>query len=246
MYENLQVPTVIFENNDLMVVNKPYGMVVNRADTTRHMITLQDWIESEFKFHDLQLTSDKESDFYKRAGIVHRIDKETSGALIVAKNEEVFINLQAQFKEKTVEKMYIALCHGKVTPPEGTIDVPVGRLPWNRKKFGVIAEGRQSVTDYKVEKTYTSMNKETLSLVQAFPQTGRTHQIRVHMRYLGFPIFGDFLYAGRKISRRDRKYLNRHFLHAAQIVFTNPSDGKRVTAKAELPKELVDFLSLLD
>lgn len=242
-------PSVIYENDDLLVVNKPYGMVVNRADTTRHMITLQDWIEKEFSASIRQLADqfpvNKESDFYKRAGIVHRIDKETSGALLVAKNEEVFIRLQTQFKEKTVDKMYIALCHGLVTPAEGTIDVPVGRLPWNRKKFGVIAEGRQSVTKYTVEQTYISPQKETLSLVHAFPQTGRTHQIRVHMQYLNHPIFGDPLYAGRKTSRKDRKYLNRHFLHAANIAFTNPQDGKRVTVDAPLPQELVDFLALL-
>ncbi len=242
---HVPTPTVLFENDDLFVVNKPYGMVVNRADTTRHMVTLQDWVESKFTVFCSQFTGDKEADFYKRAGIVHRIDKETSGALIIAKNEKTFYALQIQFKEKTVDKMYIALCHGAVTPVEGVIDVPVGRLPWNRKKFGVIAEGRQSVTKYRVEKTLVSPEKETLSLVHAFPQTGRTHQIRVHMRYLNHPIFGDHLYAGRKISRRDRKYLDRHFLHAAKISFTNPHDKKRITVESPLPDELVDFLSLL-
>ena len=249
-------PSIIFENDDMFVVNKPYGMVVNRADTTRHMVTLQDWIEEKFKTspkgtsyfvaaNDSKLKVEEESDFYKRAGIVHRIDKETSGALLIAKNEEAFAALQLQFKEKTVDKMYVALCHGAVTPLEGTIDVPVGRLPWNRKKFGVIAEGRQSVTKYRVEKTFVSPQKETLSLVYAYPQTGRTHQIRVHMRYLNYPIFGDLLYAGRKNARRDRMYLERHFLHAAKISFTNPRDKKRITVEAPLPSELVDFLALL-
>lgn len=245
MSDQVTVPKLVFENSDLMVVNKPFGMVVNRADTTRHMQTLQDWIEEEFKDHLEQPGVDKESEFFKRAGIVHRLDKETSGALIVAINEQSFVNLQGQFKAKTVEKMYVALCHGKVTPEEGTIDVPVGRLPWNRKKFGVHADGRQSITNYKAVKNYVSPNKEQLTLVHAYPVTGRTHQIRVHMRYLGFPIFGDFLYAGRKNSRRDRKYLNRHFLHAKNISFTNPSDGERLNVEAELPPELVDFLSVL-
>lgn len=238
-------PEILFENDDLLVVNKPFGMIVNKSDTTHEFYTLQDWAEENVTYQIPNIKEKLETDFVKRAGIVHRIDKETSGALIVAKNEESFVALQKQFKDKTVHKMYIALCHGKVTPAEGTIDVPVGRLPWNRKKFGVIAEGRASVTNYKVVAHYTGPNKEVLSLVHAFPETGRTHQIRVHMRYLGFPIFGDPLYAGRKNSRRDRKYLERHFLHAAKISFLNPADGKDLTVEAPLPPELVDFISSL-
>lgn len=242
---NQLIPNIIFQNEDLFIINKPYGMVVNKADTTKAMYTVQDWVEEEnMKDGKLKL-GDEESDFYKRAGIVHRIDKETSGALIIAKNEKTFLELQAQFKNKTIQKKYIALCHGHVKPEEGVIDVPVGRLPWNRRKFGVIADGRASITRYALERTYRSPKKETLSLVNCFPETGRTHQIRVHMRYIGFPIFGDPLYAGRKNSRSDRKLLERHFLHAQEISFTNPSDSTTQTVVAPLSSELVDFLSLL-
>jgi 23S rRNA pseudouridine1911/1915/1917 synthase len=237
-----QTPTIVFENDDLIVVNKPFGMVVNKADTTRYLYTLQDWVE-ESKM--IQLDPNSESDFHKRAGIVHRIDKETSGALLIAKNEETFIALQKQFKEKTITKEYIALCHGHIKPEEGTIDVPIGRLPWNRKKFGVLAEGRESITRYRLKRIYKSPAKEELSLVDCFPETGRTHQIRVHMRHLGFPIFGDPLYAGRKNSKRDRKMLDRHFLHAHKISFTNPSDQKRLEVTVPLSSELVDFLAML-
>lgn len=236
-------PHILFENDDLFVIDKPYGMVVNNADSTHAMYTVQDWVEEREK---KPFVGDKDSDFYKRAGIVHRIDKETSGALIIAKTQEAFFALQKQFKEKTVSKMYIALCHGKVTPDSGTINVPVGRLPWNRTKFGVIADGRESLTEYSVKKYYQSPTKEPLSLVYAYPHTGRTHQIRVHMRYLGFPIFGDILYAGRKNSKRDRKYLARHFLHAAKIEFENPSNEEKITVDSPLPQELVDFISLLN
>ncbi len=236
-------PQILFQDDDIAVVDKPYGMVVNRADTTKHMVTLQDWID-EHRLIQVE-ESDIESDFLKRSGIVHRIDKETSGALIIAKNEESFRNLQGQFKNKTVKKMYVALCHGKVTPEKGTINVPVGRLPWNRKKFGVIADGRESITDYEVDKYLVSPTKEPLTLVHAYPLTGRTHQIRVHMRYLGFPIFGDATYAGRKTARRDRKYLDRHFLHASKLIFNHPKKQTEITVESPLPVELVDFINSL-
>lgn len=240
------IPTVVFENDDLFVVNKPFGMVVNNADTTKDMYTLQDWIEESGKIPlGEHYTGDKESDFYKRAGIVHRIDKETSGALIIAKNETAFLALQKQFKEKTIHKKYVALCHGHIKPEEGIIDVPVGRLPWNRRKFGVIADGRESRTRYALEQTYIGPSKEVLSLVNCFPETGRTHQIRVHMRYIGFPIFGDPLYAGRKNSRRDRKFLERHFLHAQEISFSNPLDSKEIKVVVPLSPELVSLLETL-
>ncbi|HRN96170.1 MAG TPA: RluA family pseudouridine synthase [Candidatus Levybacteria bacterium] len=240
-----QPPSIIFENDFLFVINKPYGMVVNKADTTKDMYTVQDWVEAEFTTFGHTFTGDKDSDFYKRAGIVHRIDKETSGALIIAKNEETFFALQKQFKEKTVHKKYVALCHGHIRPEEGVIDVPVGRLPWNRRKFGVVADGRESRTKYALDRTYNAPNKEVLSLVNCFPETGRTHQIRVHMRYIGFPIFGDPLYAGRKNSKRDRKLLERHFLHAQEVSFINPSDKERISVVAPFPPELVDFLATL-
>jgi 23S rRNA pseudouridine1911/1915/1917 synthase len=180
-----------------------------------------------------------------RAGIVHRIDKETSGALLIAKNEESFLNLQSQFKEKTIEKTYMALCHGHIRPEEGTIDLPLGRLPWNRRKFGVLPDGRASVTRYTLKKIYTSPTKEELSFVECYPETGRTHQIRVHMRHIGFPIFGDELYAGRKNSKRDRKLLARHFLHAHTIIFTDPITKERIKVECPLSIELIDFLNTL-
>lgn len=242
----MQTPTIIFENDSLFVINKPYGMVVNKADTTKAMYTVQDWVE-EHKFNTYidNKTVNKDTDFFKRAGIVHRIDKETSGALLIAKNEETFLALQKQFKEKTIEKTYIALCHGHIKPEEGIIDLPLGRLPWNRRKFGVLPDGRPSVTRYVLKKLYTSQTKEVLSYVECFPETGRTHQIRVHMRHIGYPIFGDELYAGRKNSKRDRKLLERHFLHAHTIIFSHPLTSERIRVECPLSAELIDFLQTL-
>src|SRR3989344_4931033 len=181
----------------------------------------------------------------KRAGIVHRLDKETSGILLVAKTPQAFENLQKQFKERIVKKTYIALAHGKIDEETGEIRVPVGRLPWNRKRFGIIPGGRDSITKYKILKIkYQIINgkKEPLTLLELYPETGRTHQIRVHLKYFNHPIFSDFLYAGRKTARSDRKILGRVFLHAAKISFKHPQTGKEVTFESPLPQDLREFL----
>lgn len=232
-------PKVIFEDTVLMVIDKPAGMTVNKADTTKGEETVQDWVESRSKIKDQVLEIDRETDFYKRAGIVHRLDKETSGVLLVAKTQEAFENLQLQFKERKVEKKYIALVHGKVSLEEGEITVPVGRLPWNRKRFGVLSGGREASTKYKVISGYTL---SSYTLLELYPKTGRTHQIRVHLKYFGHPIVSDPLYGGRKQARNDRKVLPRVFLHASRIGFYHPLTKEFIFYESLLPKELEEFL----
>ncbi len=254
-------PRVIFEDEDLLVLDKPAGMIVNKADTTKDQITVQDWVETYLGVPRVSqgeeigsprgtrdtLTAPRDT-FLARAGIVHRLDKETSGILLVAKNLESFTNLQAQFKERKVQKTYVALAHGKIEPEEGEINVAVGRLPWNRKRFGVIADGRESVTKYKVLgiKYYVSgKTKEPLSLVELNPKTGRTHQIRVHLQYIHHPIFSDPLYAGRKTSRNDRQSLPRVFLHASKISFFHPKTNESISFESPIPSDLNNFLMSL-
>ena len=260
-------PKVIFEDKDLLVLDKPAGMIVNRSDTTAGEKTVQEWVEEYLKVskeEEVSKVSNGEdktpfdtfdtfvspSDTFKaRAGIVHRLDKETSGILLVAKTPQAFVNLQAQFKERKVQKTYIALAHGRIEPIEGEIDVSVGRLPWNRKRFGVISEGRGSITKYKLIKNYKLKNKnseEELSLVELYPKTGRTHQIRVHLQYIHHPIFADPLYAGRKTSRNDRKLLSRIFLHASKISFYHPRTNELITFESLLHYELDKFLHSLN
>jgi 23S rRNA pseudouridine1911/1915/1917 synthase len=240
---------VIYEDDEILVLDKPSGITVNKADTTKEELTVQDWLEQRFQTQHVLSGADENSDFFTRAGIVHRIDKETSGILIVAKTAESFVNLQAQFKERKVEKTYVALAHGHFNAPEGEISVPVGRLPWNRKRFGVLAGGKEATTRYRAISNFKfliSKNKEEeLTLLELYPKTGRTHQIRVHLKYLNRPIFGDALYAGRKTSRDDRKFLPRFFLHAKKIIFYHPKTGERIEFESPLPYELQSFLDFL-
>lgn len=241
------VPTIIFENDDLFVIDKPAGITVNNSETTKNQLTVQDWIEEKVKFSKNNINIDAESDFYKRVGIVHRLDKETSGLLIIAKNIYSFENLQKQFKERTVKKVYQSLAHGNIAPSTGEINVPVGRLPWSRKQFGILPGGRESKTLYKVLKRYIDLNsKEILSLVELYPMSGRTHQIRVHLKYIGHPVFSDFLYAGRKTARKDRNKLPRVFLHAFQISFFDPKTGEIIKLESPLPIQLQEFIGTLN
>lgn len=248
---------VLYEDDDMMVINKPAGITVNRAETTKHETTVQDWAEEKIglipyssatnELPDPQSVYDPIVEFAKRGGVVHRLDKETSGILLLAKNPTAFIKLQEQFKERTVKKVYRALAHGEITPQEGEINVPVGRLPWNRKQFGIVPGGRESKTIYKILHYYKNpKTKEKLSEVELYPHSGRTHQIRVHLKYIGHPIFADFLYAGRKTSRNDRKILPRVFLHAAKISFKHPTKDVSLSFEAPLPDELATALQMFE
>lgn len=244
--------SIIFEDADMLVVNKPSGVTVNRSDTTRAEQTLQDMVESYLDLKPYRSTvqpgeiKPSAEVFKERSGIVHRLDKETSGILLVAKTLPAFEKLQQEFKERVVHKSYIALAHGILKPSEGEISVPVGRLPFNRKRFGVVAGGRESLTRYKVRFLYQMpKTKEVLSLVDLYPETGRTHQIRVHLKHINKPIVSDELYAGRKTARNDRKLLSRLFLHAARITFLHPTTAQEVSFDAPLPEELAQFLQML-
>jgi 23S rRNA pseudouridine1911/1915/1917 synthase len=232
---------IIYEDNDILVLDKPSGITVNNSDTTKNEKTVQDFVEEMLHIKNLRPMDKEDADFYQRSGIVHRIDKETSGILLVAKNKESFEKLQSQFKERKVNKAYLALVHGHVDSPEGEIIVPVGRLPWNRKKFGVLAGGKEAITHYRVLEKL----QNPFTLLELIPKTGRTHQIRVHLKYFNHPIFGDFLYAGRKTSRQDRKILERFFLHAEKINFYHPGSGENVAFESKLPPELQKALDYL-
>lgn len=256
---------ILFEDDVLLILNKPAGITVNNSQTTSGEETVQDQVEEYLHINARKAISEEKLEnngdidedspelydprkaFYERSGIAHRIDKETSGILLVAKTENAFINLQSQFKNREVYKAYLALAHGRLVPEKGEVNVPVGRLPWNRRQFGIVAGGKESKTFYEVTGYFRTDDKrrEVVSLVKLKPVTGRTHQIRVHLQYLGHPIFSDFLYAGRKTQREDRKLLERVFLHAAEISFIHPQTHARVTFEAPLPQELAKVMDYL-
>lgn len=225
-------PQIVFKDDSLLVIDKPAGLTVNRSDTTKNQETVQDWIEKNFQFPLAQ-------DDFLRNGIVHRLDKETSGLLLIAKTKEAFENLQKQFKERKVKKKYLALVHGKVEPKEGMIEASLSRNPFDRKKFGIFLGGREAKTRYRrIDNRELIIENEKFSLLELYPETGRTHQIRVHLKFIGHPIVGDEKYAGRKTARNDRKWCARQFLHAAGLSFNHPVTGEKIELVSELPSDL--------
>lgn len=218
-----------------MVIDKPSGLICNRAETVKSE-TLQDWWDSKHKLSNQQFSNSPVADekyFMERSGLVHRLDKETSGVMILAKTPESFVELLRQFREREVRKTYLALTHGIWKASEGEISLPIGRRRDNRQRMGVVEDGRESVTQYRVIEKYQKgiFPKELkveergysgFSLVEFYPKTGRMHQIRVHSRQMGHPLVGDEQYAGRKRSREDRKWALRVLLHAASLKLTHP------------------------
>lgn len=229
-------PTIVFEDESILVLDKPSGWVVNDAKTAHGNPILQNWLKENFSY---ELSDNVE----KRSGIVHRLDKETSGLLVIAKTAQVFNNLQKQFKDRVVKKSYIALVHGKVRNTSGVISASVGRLPWNRERFGVITSGKSAETGYDLINLYKDASGNYYSLLKLSPKTGRTHQIRIHLKYLGHPVVSDSFYAGRKTSRKDRVWCKRLFLHAGKITLTHPIKKVFVSCESPIPEDLLSSLS---
>lgn len=224
---------IIYEDADCIVINKPAGMVVHPA-VGHESGTLVNAVMHHCP--DLAGIGGE-----LRPGIVHRLDKDTSGLIVVAKNDAALRHLQAQFKERTVHKLYIALCDGDVSPEKALVDAPIGRDPKARKRMAVIgprssAQSREAQTQYEVVQRF-----ESHTLVHCQLHTGRTHQIRVHMAYVGYPLVGDTIY-----GRRKQELLTwRHFLHAAELGIKLPSTNEETVFKAELPKGLSKVLEKL-
>jgi len=217
---------ILYEDDDLIVVNKPAGMVVHPA--AGHS---SGTLVNALLAHCPHLNVGGE----ERPGIVHRLDSETSGIIIVAKNDLAMRDVQAQFKLRHVHKTYLALAEGIVSPPRGKIDAPLARDPKHRQKMAVVTQGktRASITVYH---TLAHLGNHTLLRVE--PQTGRTHQIRVHLAFLGFPVVADALYGRAKNAFG----LTRQFLHAWKIEFNLPREQSRVEFIAPLPDDLARVL----
>lgn len=244
---------VIFEDNSLLVIDKPSGIVVNRAETNKER-TVQDWRESKFPISlprrpadNFPFPKETEREFVSRSGIVHRLDKDTSGLLVIARTPEAFENLKKQFKGREVTKKYLALVHGIVEPSSGTIKAPIERNPFNRKHFGIFPGGREAETAYKTISNFKFLiSKEVLPLtyLEVSPKTGRTHQIRVHMKYINHPVVSDPIYGGRKQIKNDLSFCPRLFLHATYLKIKHPVTGEWLEFNSKLPEDLQKVLEM--
>ncbi len=218
---------IIFENDDLIVVNKPAGMVVHPS-AGHYSGTLVNAVLGYDP--DIEGIGGEE-----RPGLVHRLDKETSGLIVLAKNERAHNWLQDQFRLRQVEKTYLALVDGKPPTPSGRVEAAIGRDPSHRKKMAIVSEkkGREAVSEYK---TLESFKNHTL--LEFHPHTGRTHQIRLHCQFLGCPIVGDAVYGKRNFTLN----IQRHFLHAYKLKIILPNEKQARTFEAQLPNELKEVL----
>ena len=245
---------VLFQDDELLVLDKPAGLVVDKSDTQR-TDTLEDILVNEYKIK------------LDRGGIVHRLDKDTSGVILVAKTQNALDNLQAQFKDRKTEKEYLALVHGFIEKA-GVIEGNIGRNPKAREKFIVLEEGKEAMTEYepmerlqvtgnRLQEIFSEFNKIQMrklerqsygqfTLLRCHPKTGRTHQIRVHLKHIGFPIVADETYGGRKTSRVDKRWCPRQFLHAAKLGFYHPKTGVWMEIESPLADDLKEALKLIE
>lgn len=283
---------IVYQDADILAINKPAGMIVNRAKTVLGA-TLQDWLEANIPeiraivkegiYPDSWMSQipDEFSEefgspqeiFLERTGIAHRIDKNTSGVLLIGKHPGSLLELLKQFKLREVQKQYVCLTHGKFGMSGGEVVAPIGRRSKNRMLFGVVEGGRQAITEYKVAQHFPKFDEQRLiaedaqktgntekevkkelhlvtysggfSLVNCWPKTGRTHQIRVHMAHIAHPIVGDSFYVGKKRQLLDELWCKRHFLHAQTIEFKHPRTKEKMFVEAELSQDLQKSLEYL-
>ena len=222
---------VIYEDNDIIVINKPKGMVVHPANGNPDG-TLVNAV--------MNLCKDSLSGIGGeiRPGIVHRLDKDTSGAIIVAKNDKAHIALSEQLKNHEVKKTYIALVRGIIKENEATINMPIARSKKDRKKMDVDKDGKEAITHFKVLGRY----KNKYTLLQINLETGRTHQIRVHLSHIGYPIIGDEVYSNGK----NEWNVSGQCLHAWKLKFKHPITGKEISLEAEIPEYFKKIIKELE
>ncbi len=225
-------PQVVFEDQFLLVLNKPSGLVTLNVSSFSGL-TLQTWLNKKFEISSWQLGENTAAK--RRSGIAHRLDKDTWGLLLIAKSAWVFNHLQSQFKRREVKKIYLALVRGRLKG-KGEIVAPIGRSPSDRTQFSVVPGGKSARTIFKVKKHYQIQDR-TYSLVEVELKTGRTHQIRVHFKYLGHPLFGDPIYG---------KNEGVMFLIAKKISFNHPAKNKKMSFKIKLPGQLQKILKKAD
>ncbi len=236
--ENIPIE-IVYEDETILVVNKPAGLVVHPAAGSP-----SGTLANALAFHFQQLPN---AGTGVRPGIVHRLDRDTSGLLVVAKTDVALENLSDQFRDRTVFKSYVALVHGRVISSSGKIEQPLARDPANRTRMAVVRAGRHALTLYRVRRSF-----DRFTLLEVELKTGRTHQIRVHLAWLKHPVVGDETYGGGRDNtiqdarlRAQVRNLGRQFLHAEKLGFTHPATGEFVKFESPLPDDLSDLLASL-
>jgi len=214
---------IIYEDNCILVIDKPAGIAVHPAPGHQNQTIANALINHNPGVSNIGANS--------RPGIIHRLDMDTSGLLITAKNELAHRKISEQFADRTIQKSYYALVNGIPENSQAIIDAPIGRSPFNRQQMDIVSTGKSALTQYEIVDTYKSH-----SLLKVSPRTGRTHQIRVHLKSIGHPVVGDSMYG--KVDPE----LNRHFLHASSISFTHPESGEPLSLKSDLPIQLSQYI----
>ena len=219
---------IVYEDDDLIVINKPIDLVVHPAAGHKDLTLVNALL---YHFDKLSRVNGN-----YRPGIVHRIDKDTTGLLVVAKNDAAHNNLALQIKDKDANRLYYALVEGEIDDAHFIIEAPIGRSNKNRKKMAVVSDGKDAKTEFKIVKRFSGY-----TLLQAKLYTGRTHQIRVHLAYINHPIIGDQLY-----GKKNKFNIKHQMLHAYQLELIHPTTGKKVVFNAELPNDFKDLIKLIE
>lgn len=255
-------PQLLYQDDDLLVINKPAGQIVNHA-TSHQQESLQEYFARQWHLPPLSEPAEQnasaEDIFLSRQGMVHRLDKDTSGLLLWAKNPPTLSALLQQFQKRQVEKTYQCLVHGFFSDQRGRISLPLARKRTNRKIMAVDPQGREAITLFQVQARYQFNPSNNLpvkskiinntyqgfSLLLVTPQTGRTHQIRAHLTHLHHPLVGDSAYLSSKKAKLDKLWCKRQFLHAYSLSFTHPRSQKKLHFQADLPADLRQALDWL-
>lgn len=235
-------PQIVYEDNDIIVINKPAGLITHQKNVDDTQPSVVDWVIKTYpELKDIGEPFIASGAEVPRAGIVHRLDKDTSGLLLIAKNNEAFFYLKNLFQTRKIKKYYLALVHGKPKEPNGTISSPLGRIGLKRttKITGnKLIDKKEAETEYRTIKNY-----KDYTLLELSPKTGRTHQLRVHLNSIGHPITGDAVYGFKKLSLPPK--LERLFLHAYKLDLITPN-GKALILETDLPNELQNVLNMLE
>ncbi len=229
-------PSIVYEDKNILVINKPSGLITHPKNAEDKQESVAGWLVE--KYPEIKTVGEDPL----RPGLVHRLDKDTSGLLVVAKNQDSFLYLKNLFQDKKIKKFYLALVCGKPKEPKGVVDAPMGRIGMKRttqvRGNKKLKDKKEAMTDYRTVKNYRDF-----TLLEVSPHTGRTHQIRVHLKSIGTPIAGDPLYGHKNVT--NPKQPGRLFLHAYKLQFVSP-DGKSLAFETDLPDDLQKFINELE